>query len=91
MRYYISPPPMNPVARVLTTIVGLLMLATAFFFGLIVLAVVLGIGALFAVIMWVRIWWARRHHSAPEEPPKGQAHHAEVIEAEYTVVSKRRD
>ena len=38
MQYYIAPPPMNPLTRLLAGLVAVLALVGAFFFGLFVLA-----------------------------------------------------
>ena len=38
MPYYITPPPMNPLSRLLAAIVAVLALVGAFFFGVFVLA-----------------------------------------------------
>jgi len=91
MKYYISAPPMNPISRILAAAGALLLLVGAFFFGLIVLGVLLAVFALFATILWVRNWWLGRvpaDASVTRTRPRSEE---DVIEAEYTVISKRRD
>lgn len=89
MPYYLSGKPMNPLARALAAIGGVLLAVGAFFIGLAALAVVLGL----AVIGWVAasiwLWWARRK-AAPGARAR-PAPEAESLETEYIVVSRRRD
>lgn len=87
MQNYISPPPMNPLARLLAGVLAVLALVGAFFFGLIVLAFAVGIGLVAWLFLWVRMWWLRRNH--PAETPRSEDHSGDVIDAEYTVVSRR--
>jgi hypothetical protein len=75
----------------IAALVAVLALVGAFFFGLFVLALVFGLGLIFWLGIRLRMWWIR--HQMPETgigmnnaPGEG-----EVIDAEYTVVSKRRD
>lgn len=78
--YSLNPPPMSPLSRILAAIVGLLVLVGAFFFGLIILAVVIGLGALAWIVFRIRLWWLKRN--MPATPGE------EVIEAEYTIISR---
>lgn len=99
MPYYIAPPPMNPLSRLLAGVLGVLALVGAFFFGLFVLALVAGIGLFVWLAFTLRVWWLRkrmgvtRHESAADvrqDRPGGQsASEGEIIDAEYTVVSRR--
>jgi len=91
MQYYISPPPMNPLSRALAGIMAVLALVAAFFFGLIVLALAVGIGLLFWLGIRLRLWWLRRHIPAIDTTPAGTSKKGQVIDAEYTVVSRRKD
>ncbi len=83
--------PMNPLSRVLATVMAVLALAAAFFFGLIVLALALGIGLLFWLGVRLRLWWMRRHTSPNDTVPAGTQQKGAVIDAEYTVVSRHTD
>ena len=91
MDYFSSPPPMNPFSRALAVVTAVLALAAAFFFGLIVLALAVGFGLLFWLGIRMRMWWIRRHMPPMEAKPETGHKQAEVIEAEYTVISRRSD
>lgn len=99
MKYYISQTPANPLARIITAVVAAVSLAAAFFFGLVILAVIAVAIALFSLIFWLRIMWLRRSMPAaqqqfqdsPQAQDKASAGPQSVIEGEYTVVSERRD
>jgi len=83
MQHYIAPPPMNPLSRLLAGILAVLALAGAFFFGVFVLAIAVGVGFVAWLFLWIRIWWIRR--KAPPTPDK----QGDIIDAEYTVVSRQ--
>ena len=83
MPYYISPPPMNPLARLLAGMLAVIALAGAFFFGVFVLIVVVGVGFVAWLFLWIRMWWIRR------KTPQSDERKGEIIDAEYTVVSRR--
>lgn len=90
MPVYISPPPRNPLAQLFAAVVGVLTMAAAFIFGLVALAVVGGIAALMGIAAWIYSWRLRRqmrHHEA-SRPREGSV---DVIEAEYTVISRKSD
>jgi hypothetical protein len=94
MTQYLSPPPMNPLSRLLAGVLAVLGLVAALFFGVFVFAVVLGVGLIGWLLLWIRVWWIRRrlgqadlgHVSQGERnPPAGGQ--GDVIEGEFTVVS----
>jgi hypothetical protein len=98
MRYYISQTPANPLSRILAAVVATVCLVGAFFFGLVILAVIAVVIAVFSLIFWLRILWLRRN--APPDQAQTASHQPgnqagdqghEVIEGEYTVVSERHD
>ena len=91
MQNFISPPPMNPLSRVLAAIMAILALLAAFFFGLIVLALVAGIGLLVLLGIRLRFWWMKRHMPPSGVVPGNTQQQGEVIDAEYTVVSRDKD
>jgi predicted lipid-binding transport protein (Tim44 family) len=94
VRHYIAPPQLNPVSRVLGGLLGLLVLVGAFFFGLIVLAVAVGLGLLAWLVLTLRMWWLRRHwqsRNGPGGPGASGRRENDVIEADYEVVSRRDD
>jgi hypothetical protein len=91
MKYYISPPAMNPLSRLLATLVATLSLIGFFFFGLVVAGTLLAGLLAFGVLFWVRsLWLGRKPLARPASPgPEGQR--GETIEAEYTVVHRRHE
>jgi len=82
---------MNPLSRALAAVMAVLALIAAFFFGLIVLALAVGAGLLFWLGIRLRIWWMRRHIPPIDTTPTGTSKNGQVIDAEYTVVSRRKD
>lgn len=91
MKYYISQTPTNPITRIVAALVASICLVGAFFFGLVILAVVAVLVAVFSLVFWLRVWWLRRH--APVEPIQRETgrNSEDYLEAEYTVVSERQD
>lgn len=74
----------NPLARALTVAgVGLVVIA-AFFLGLAVLAVLLGLATLASIGLAARTWWLRRRMR--KSAPKSRI----LIEGEYTVIEDPR-
>ncbi len=82
---------MNPLSRALAAVMAVLALVAAFFFGLIVLALAVGIGLLFWLGIRLRLWWLRRHIPPIDTAPADTPQNGKVIDAEYTVVSRRKD
>ena len=60
MQYYISGPPMNPLARILAALVGVLALVGAFFFGIFIFMGAIALGLIAWLALWLRLWWIRR-------------------------------
>ena len=102
MQYQIGPPPMNPLSRLLAAILTVLALLGAVFFGVFVLALVAGLGLIAWLVFSLRVWWLRKKFShsgvAPESagragqsagPRAGERKGDDVIDAEYTVISRR--
>lgn len=96
----LTPPPMNPLARLLAGVLAVLALAGAFFFGLVVLGLAVGLGLLAWLALTLRLWWLRRRMQragnrgrSAETPGGGQggADQGRVIDADYEVVSRRRE
>jgi hypothetical protein len=95
MPYYISPPPQNPITRIITAIVAVLALVGSLMLGMAALLVVAGVGLIAGIALWLRIAWIKRRLQkegidlgAATKPPPQSGH---VIDAEYTVVSDSRD
>ncbi len=100
MPYYISPPPQSPLARIIAGIIGLFALVGAFMIGMAALLVVIGLGFIAAVAIWLRLAWIKRRlrKSGIDLGIKTNASNTDsskvsgqVIEAEYTVISKREE
>lgn len=101
MPYYVSPPPMNPLSRLLAAILAVAALIGAVFFGVFVLAIVAGLGLLGWLYLSIRVWWIRRKGGlggmgqAPADEnlratgSAGGPRNGDIIDAEYTVVKKQ--
>lgn len=101
MQNYLGPPPMNPLSRLLAGFVAVLALAGALFFGVFILALVVGLGLIAWIVLRVRIWWIGRKLSRggagsgsagvhePRPEPDSRERGGEIIDAEYTVVSRQ--
>lgn len=99
MPQYIAPPPMNPLSRLLAGILAVLALAGAFFFGVFVLGLVAGLGLIAWLVFSFRMWWLRKKYAGNlsgmggmDSQSRGQdsgAGNGDIIEAEYTVVSRK--
>lgn len=94
----LPPPSNNPLARLLAALVAVLALVGAFFFGLVVLALAVGLGLLAWLALALRMWWLRRRLGAGPGagPPGAQDRQAgrregQVIDADYEVVSRKEE
>lgn len=92
-RYYISAPPANPLSRILAAVFAVLLLVGAVVFGVFVFAVIAALGLISWVALSVRRWWLGRKgvESPPSAKSEQPADSSNVIDAEYTVISRRRD
>ena len=91
MPLYISPPPQNPLSRILAAIIAVFVLAGAFMIGMAALLVIGGLGLIAGLVIWLRIAWIRYRLQksgghAIKQPVSGQ-----VYDAEYTVISENED
>ena len=76
----------GPITRVLVSLLLILVVAVAVFFGLIFLVILAGILMILFVIFYVRTWWLRRRpviHAHPR--PQHQRDGGVTIDGEYTV------
>ena len=100
MPHYFSPPPMNPLSRILAGLFAVLALVGALFFGVFILVLAVGLGVLAWLVLTLRMWWLRRGRHG-QAAGRGQDHvvreggvenHGDdVIEADYEVISRRED
>ena len=98
MRYYLAPPPLNPLARILAGVLALAALVGAFFFGLFILVLAIGLGVLGWLSLTLRVWWLRRRQARGDggvrngsQSPGRESRKGDVIEAEYEVISHREE
>jgi len=97
MPYYITPPPPNPVSRIIAAVIAVMALIGAFMVGMVALLFVAGAGLLVGLTIWARIAWIRyrlrKHgvdlHHHPDSLKKATS--GEVIDAEFTVISKHEE
>ncbi len=95
MPIYISPPPPNPLTRIIAAIIAAFALVGAFMIGIAALLVVAGVGLVAGVAIWLRVAWIKRRLrksgldlDAGVDISRQSGH---VIDAEYTVISDPRD
>ncbi|HEY5775304.1 MAG TPA: hypothetical protein VIS57_04395 [Xanthomonadales bacterium] len=95
MPYYISPPPSNPLTRIIAAIIAVFALVGAFIIGTAALLVVAGLGLIAGLALWLRIAWIkhrlRKGGMDFGAGPGPQAASKDVIDAEYTVISVHDD
>ncbi len=99
MPYYISPPPQNPLTRIITAILVAIALTSAFMIGMVALLFVAGAGLLAGLAIWARIVWIKHrlrkqgfNVDVDANPGNNrEASTGDVIDAEYTVISKHED
>lgn len=100
MPYYISPPPQNPLTRILAAIIAVFMLIGAFMIGMVALLVVAAIGVVAGLAIWIRVAWMKRQmrkNGINPDPFQTQTRASseqvsgQVIEAEYTVISEKEE
>lgn len=98
MPYYISPPPGNPLTRIIAAIIGAFVLAGAFILGTAAFLVIAGLAMIAGLALWLRVAWIKHQFRKqgvdfgnPARPPRDNG---DAIDAEYTVISvkeERRD
>lgn len=91
MPYYISPPPQNPLTRIIAAIIAVVTLAGALMLGMVALLVVAGLGLVAGLALWLRVSWIKHRLRKSGVDPSAnlgtQEKSGDVIDAEYTVVS----
>jgi len=95
MKYYLSPPASGPFARIVASLLAVCALAAVVFFGLIAFVIIVAVVSIVVVVGWVRAQFLNRglgrgqERVQPREPGSSNGH--AVIDAEYKVISRRRD
>ena len=95
MPYYISPPPHNPLTRIIAAIIAVFALVGALMIGMAALVVVAGVGLITGVVIWLRVAWIKRRLRKSglgqdvEVDVTGESGY--VIDAEYTVISDQNN
>lgn len=96
MPYYISPPPQNPLLRLVTAIIAVFALAGAFMIGIAAFLVIAGVGLVAGLVIWLRVAWIKRklgkngvnlEGTRVSDRARGTSS-GQVIDAEYTVISE---
>jgi hypothetical protein len=84
---------MNPLSRILAALGAVVVLVGAVFFGLVVLALAIGLGLLAWLAFSLRLWWLRRQmkDAAGDSGGSGRPREGQVIDADYEVVSRKEE
>jgi len=95
MPYSLSPPPQNPLTRIITTIIAVFTLVGIVMLGTVALLVLVAVVLVAGLVIWLRIAWIKRglrksgiNLDADTGVSRETGH---VIDAEYTVVPDSRD
>jgi hypothetical protein len=91
MPYYISPPPQNPLSRILAGIVAVIAVIAAFTIGFVALLIIGGLGLIAGLIIWARLAWIRHRLQKSGVQTASPKASGQVIDAEYTVISEDDD
>lgn len=82
---------MGPLSRLVASALVVLAFCAAFFFGLVVLVVLGCIVLLSGLLFGLRAWWLKRVGGMASPAPGGETRSGQVIDAEYRVISRRRE
>ena len=95
MPYYINPPTQNPLTRIITAIIAVVVLVGTFMIGMAAFLVIAAIALVAGIVIWIRVAWIKRRlrksgvDLGPRVDISRESGH--VIDAEYTVVSDSED
>ncbi len=95
MTQYINPPPQNPLTKIIAAVIATFVLIGSFMIGIAALMVVACIGLVVGIAIWLRVAWIKRHLRKSgvvfDAPVDMSREPGQVIDAEYTVVSDKKD
>jgi hypothetical protein len=95
MQYYISPPPQNPLSRIIAAIIAVFALIGTLIIGFAAFLVIAGIALVAGIAIWLRVAWIKRRlqKNGIDPGPRTDASNdsGQVIDAEYTVISSSED
>jgi hypothetical protein len=95
MPYYISPPPQNPLSRIIAGIIAVFALIGTFIIGFAAFLVIAGIALVAGIAIWLRVAWIKRRLQKNGIDPGARVDESnnsgQVIDAEYTVISSSED
>lgn len=78
------------IARILLSVGAVILLVSAAFLGVLFFLAALGMFVVGSLVLWVRIWWARRQFEQALRRGEGPPGPGETIEGEYLVVGEER-
>lgn len=84
----------NPLIQGVSLLVGAVLLIGAVVLGAFLLAIAIGVGLVFALIILGRIWWIKRKLARAGRGTGGAGREqsdGRVIEVEYTVIDEKPD
>ena len=93
MTQYLKPPPGNPLVQLLAAVGAVAGLVISFILGFFVLAIIAGVVIVGVIIVGIRMAWLRRRwrQNIQETDTVQQApENGETLEAEFEVISRRR-
>ncbi|RFA26149.1 hypothetical protein CAI21_17615 [Alkalilimnicola ehrlichii] len=79
----------NPFLQILSLIGAVLLLTAAVFIGAFLFAALLGLLALAAIILYVRIWWFGRQWRKRKRAEHDTTAKGQIIEGEYKYTEQR--
>jgi len=95
MPYYISPPPQNPLSRIIAGIIAVFALIGTLVIGFAAFLVIAGIALVAGIAIWLRVAWIKRRlqKNGIDSGTRTDASNnsGQVIDAEYTVISSSED
>ena len=95
MPYYISPPPQNPLSKIIAGIIAVFALIGTFIIGFAAFLVIAGIALVAGIAIWLRVAWIKRRLQKNGIDTGARADMSndsgQVIDAEYTVISSTED